>query len=176
MADIQRDLDADLSGIRAFDDGLQAVGRLQAQGIKVGIASNLASPYAQPVRRLYPAIDAFGFSFALGAMKPHAFMYRATCELLGVGIEDVAKNHVVMIGDSEKCDRDGPCAAGIRGFVLNRHGGGDFISLTEFADMVLSRNDYHPVAICHAKSIDDDFETEIHRGLDCYQFMRYLRF
>ncbi|QXW42689.1 HAD family hydrolase [Pseudomonas amygdali] len=141
MTDIQRDLAADLSSIQAFEDGLLAVERLQAEGIKVGIASNLAAPYGEPIRRLYPSMDAFGFSFALGAMKPHAFMYRATCELLGVGIQDVARNHVVMIGDSEKCDRDGPRTSGIRGFLLNRHGGGDFRSLIEFSDVVLRGND-----------------------------------
>lgn len=141
MADILRDLDADLSSIEPFKDGLLAVEKLQAAGIKVGIASNLAAPYGAPVRRLYPTLDAFGFSYALGAMKPHAFMYRATCELLEVGIERCFEDRVVMIGDSQKCDCDGPYAAGIQGFLLNRHGVGDFSSLTEFADMVLSSND-----------------------------------
>ncbi|WP_339492858.1 HAD family hydrolase [Pseudomonas sp. EA_15y_Pfl2_R67] len=141
LADIQRDLDADLSSIKPFEDGLLAVETLQAEGIKVGIASNLAAPYGAPVVQLYPSIDAFGFSFSVGAMKPHAFIYRATCELLGVGIEYGSENTGVMIGDSPKCDRDGPCAAGIRGFLLNRHGVGDFSSLTEFANMVLSSHD-----------------------------------
>ncbi|OSN68755.1 hypothetical protein BV349_00844 [Pseudomonas syringae pv. actinidiae] len=45
-----------------------------------------------------------------------------------------------MIGDSEKCDRDGPNALGIQGFLLNRQGGNDFSDLTEFSNRVLSRN------------------------------------
>jgi len=138
MADIQRDLDADLSSIEAFDEGLLAVERLQAEGIKVGIASNLAAPYGTPVRRLYPSVDAHGFSFAVGAMKPHAFMYRATCELLGAGVDDFSDHSIVMIGDSEQCDREGPRGVGIRGFLLNRQGGKDFSNLTDFADVVLS--------------------------------------
>lgn len=138
LADIQRDLDADLNSIEAFDDGSLAVERLQAQGIKGGIASNLAAPYGAPVRHLYPSMDAFGFSFALGAMKPHAFMYRATCELLGVDTEHFSENSVVMIGDSEQCDPNGPRSVGIRGFLLNREGGKDFSSLTNFADTILS--------------------------------------
>lgn len=56
---------------------------LQAEGIKIAVASNLAAPYAAPVRRLFPTVDAYGFSFAIGAMKPDPFLYRATCELLG---------------------------------------------------------------------------------------------
>jgi FMN phosphatase YigB (HAD superfamily) len=138
MADLQRNLDADLSSIQPFDDGLLAVERLKIEGIKVGIASNLAAPYGTPVRRLYPSMDAYGFSFALGAMKPHAFMYRATCELLEVDTDDFSDNTVAMIGDSEQCDRSGPRNVGIRGFLLNRQGGKDFSSLTDFADAVLN--------------------------------------
>lgn len=52
MADIQGDLEADLSAIEAFDDGRRAVERLQAEGIKVAVASNLAASYAEPVRCL----------------------------------------------------------------------------------------------------------------------------
>lgn len=139
MADIQGDLDADLSAIEAFDDGLRAVERLQAEGIKIAIASNLAAPYGAPVRRFYPTVDAYGFSFAVGAMKPEPFLYRATCELLGVDTTDyVGDNSVLMVGDSERCDRDGPKAVGIHGFLLNRAGGKDFINLADFSSSILS--------------------------------------
>ncbi|POD71181.1 haloacid dehalogenase [Pseudomonas syringae group genomosp. 3] len=142
MADIQGDLDAELSAIEAFDDGLRAMEKLQAEGIKIAIASNLAAPYAAPVRRNYPTADAYGFSFAIGAMKPEPFFYRATCELLGAD----SSNHfedgsVVMVGDSEKCDRGGPMMVGIRGFLLGRRGGQDFTTLIDFADHVLTYNE-----------------------------------
>ncbi len=68
-------------------------------------------------------------------------MYRATCDLMGADIEHLGEGTVAMIGDSEKCDRDGPRLAGISGFLLNRQGGKDFSSLTEFADAVLSGKD-----------------------------------
>lgn len=42
-----------------------------------------------------------------------------------------------MIGDSKKCDHDGPNAVGIRGFLLNRQGGKGLNNLIEFSDMVL---------------------------------------
>lgn len=54
MAQIQGDLEADLGGIGAYADGLRAVETLQAEGIKIAIASNLASPHADPVRRMEP--------------------------------------------------------------------------------------------------------------------------
>lgn len=141
MAEIQGDLEADLNSIEPYEDGLLAVERLQAEGIRVSIASNLASPYGNPVRRLYPSVDAFGFSFAIGAMKPEPFFYRATCELLGADTSDYfGDNKVVMIGDSAKCDRDGPKEVGIRGCLLSREGSSDFTTLTGFADSVLAYN------------------------------------
>jgi FMN phosphatase YigB (HAD superfamily) len=139
MADIRGDLEADLNSIEPFEDGLRAVETLQAEGLNVAIASNLAAPYSHPIRRLYPTVDSYGFSFAIGAMKPDPFFYRATCELLGADTSDYfGNNKVAMIGDSEKCDRDGPRAVGIRGFLLNRQGHKDFSSLVEFSDKVLS--------------------------------------
>lgn len=138
MAEIHGALETELSRIEAYEDGLRAVERLQAEGVKIAIASNLAAPYAAPVRRLYPTVDAFGFSFAVGALKPEPFLYRATCELLGAEITDNGgEKNVLMIGDSEKCDRDGPMGVGIQGFILNRNGGKDFTSLDEFANSVL---------------------------------------
>lgn len=95
-------------------------------------------------------MDAYGFSFAIGALKPQPFLYRATCELLGA--DTSVESDVLMIGDSEKCDRDGPMAVGIQGFLLNRNGGKDFANLDEFADSVLKAS--RPIAFpiipaCH---------------------------
>jgi FMN phosphatase YigB (HAD superfamily) len=82
-------------------------------------------------------VDAYGFSFALGSMKPEAFFYRATCELMGASSCEIDNGQVLMIGDSKKCDRDGPQAIGIRGFLLSRDSGEGFNTLDEFSDMVL---------------------------------------
>ncbi len=86
-------------------------------------------------------MDAYGFSFALGSMKPEPFFYRASCELIGADTRDYFNgNEVVMIGDSAKCDRDGPMAVGIRGCLLGRAGGKNFTTLVGFADSVLAYN------------------------------------
>ncbi|MBP0941009.1 HAD family hydrolase [Pseudomonas alliivorans] len=141
LAEIESDLKAELDSIEAYDDGLRAVEVLQAEGIRVAVASNLAAPYANPVRHHYPTMDAYCFSFAVGALNPQPFLYRATCELLGVeDTSTLAGNAVMMIGDSEKCDRIGPRAVGIQGFLLNRNGGQDFANLIEFAEQVLAYN------------------------------------
>ncbi|MFJ2984861.1 MULTISPECIES: HAD family hydrolase [unclassified Pseudomonas] len=141
MAEIQDALDADLNSIEPFDDGLRAVEMLQSEGIKIAVASNLAAPYGEPVCRLYPTLDGYGFSYAIGAMKPEPFMYRASCELLGADTSEYfSDNQVMMIGDSIQRDCYAPREVGIQGFFLNRRGGEGFKSLTDFADHVLATN------------------------------------
>lgn len=141
MAEIQQALDAELANIQAFEDGLRAVEILQREGVRVAVCSNLAAPYAAPLKRLYPNLDAYGFSFELGMMKPNKLIYRTTCELAGARADDYfGSDRVLMIGDSPKCDKAGARAAGVRGFLLNRTGAGDFKSLVEFAEAVLEEN------------------------------------
>lgn len=131
---IQRALDEELESIQPYPDGQKAIELLQREGLHVGVCSNLAMPYGAAVRRLYPGLDAYGFSYEIGAMKPDPVIYKATCKLLGSTTSQVA-----MIGDSQKCDRDGPRALGIKGFFLDRQGGGEraFKDLVTFARFVL---------------------------------------
>ncbi|RJY22756.1 hypothetical protein C6381_09040 [Pseudomonas syringae pv. actinidiae] len=44
---------------------------------------------------------------------------------------------IMMIGESQSCDRDDPRKAGIQGFYLDRDGNGDFNSLVDFADAAI---------------------------------------
>lgn len=134
LAQIQADLDAELARIEAFADGVAAVQLLQQAGVRVAVCSNLAAPYAQAVRRLYPGLDGYGFSFELGAMKPEPAIYQAACAQLQA---EQTQRQVFMVGDSPKCDRDGPRALGMEGFLLARTGAGDFPDLMAFADSVL---------------------------------------
>lgn len=87
-------------------------------------------------------MDPYVFSFAIGAMKPEPFLYRATCELLGAdGSNFFGNDSVIMISDSERCDLDGPAAVGVQGFLLNRRGGRDFTTLIDFTEHVLIYNE-----------------------------------
>lgn len=47
---------------------------------------------------------------------------------------------VLMIGDSVRCDRDGPRDVGVIGFHLDRSGRGKIQDLVQFARMVIDRN------------------------------------
>lgn len=128
----------ELASLTLYEDALESIGMLQSAGIKVGLCSNLAAPYGAAVRRLLPSLDAYGFSFEVGAAKPDPVIYHSVCRTMGVEPgKQLGGSRVVMIGDSVRCDRDGARAAGIAGFYLNREGDGDFTSLVNFAEQVL---------------------------------------
>jgi len=93
---------------------------------------------AQTHTELLPGIDAYGFSYELGLVKPDPIIYESVCRMLGVEPgKQLGGDRVVMIGDSVRCDQDGAKAAGIAGFHLSRAGRGDFSNLIKFAECVL---------------------------------------
>lgn len=125
----------EVASIEPYQDGLHAVRLLQSRGVRIGVCSNLAYPYASAIRRCYPSLDVYLLSCELGTMKPDPKIYQHACEQL-----DVEPHHAYMIGDSQRCDRDGPQACGITGFYLDRsNGAGDYTDLFRFAQDVLGR-------------------------------------
>jgi HAD superfamily hydrolase (TIGR01549 family) len=132
FVDLEQQLADEVEGIEPFDDGLAAVDLLQGEGVRVGVCSNLASPYCAAILRHFPTLDAYAFSCDLGVIKPSPGIYEMTCEMLGTPPAET-----LMIGDSLRCDRDGPRAVGIRGFLLDRVGGGDYTDLASFAGHVM---------------------------------------
>lgn len=135
---LARLLEEELASMTLYPDAQQAIELLQAAGIKIALCSNLASGYGPPVRTLLPGMDAYAFSYEVGALKPNPIIYQSACRDLGVQSgQQLWGDRVVMVGDSIKCDRDGARAAGIAGFHLSREGRGDFSNLVEFAECVL---------------------------------------
>lgn len=138
----ERSLEEELANISAFPDALEAVALLQGAGLRLGVCSNLAQPYGSSIRHLFPNLDAYGFSFEIGFVKPEPMIYQATCALLGVqpncGLG--SQDRVVMIGDSQRCDRDGPRAVGIMGFHLQRSGHQGITNLVDFARLIIAES------------------------------------
>lgn len=132
LTDIEADLVRELASIKAYEDGLYAVQKLLDADIKVGICSNLGMPYVEPVKRLYPGLS-YSMSCEVGDMKPSLRIYQHACDQLGLQPFEVA-----MIGDSLRCDKQGPDVFGMRGFFLDRSAGlGDYSNLRDFADDVV---------------------------------------
>ena len=132
MAQLEFDLFNELADIKAYPDGLRAVQQLQAAGIKVGVCSNLAKPYAAAIERLYPGLDGYSYSFAVGAIKPSFAIYRHAARQLAVSPADAW-----MVGDSKRCDCEGPNVFGMHGYWLDRQGNGTYASLDHFAEVIL---------------------------------------
>ncbi|WDM57713.1 HAD family hydrolase [Pseudomonas sp. NEEL19] len=139
LIELQDMLDCELESIRCFDDAMPAIEHLQGYGIKVGVCSNLAGPYCSRVRSLLPGLDAYSLSAETGALKPDPSMYRSVCDMLDVSPGenlDFERDHVLMIGDSKRCDQYGPRSYGIQGHHLDRKGTGRFQNLIEFTSAI----------------------------------------
>ena len=135
LSAIEADLARELASIKAHEDGLYAVQKLLDAGIKVGICSNLGMPYVEPVKRLYPGLS-YSMSCEVGDMKPSLRIYQHACDQLGLQTFEVA-----MIGDSLRCDKQGPDVFGLRGYFLDRNAGlGDYSNLRDFADDMVRRH------------------------------------
>ncbi|WP_122257678.1 HAD family hydrolase [Pseudomonas syringae] len=136
---LERLLEEELDSMTLFPDALEAIDMLRQAGIRLAVCSNLAGVYGSAVKRLLPGLDAYGFSYQIGAIKPSPAIYLKTCEMLGVeptgGLG--TDKRVLMIGDSRRCDRDGARANGISGFWLNRQDNGEFSNLLDFAEKVV---------------------------------------
>ncbi|EFW80292.1 Haloacid dehalogenase-like family hydrolase [Pseudomonas savastanoi pv. glycinea] len=141
--ELNRDLERELSSIERYPDAVEAVSRLQDAGIKVGICSNLAALYGPVVKSLFPQMDGYAFSYQLGVMKPDPTIYQSVCNQMHVEpghLFSDGAGRVLMIGDSPRCDRDGPRAAGILGFHLDRSGSRGIHQLDEFAQLVIENS------------------------------------
>lgn len=136
-------LELELSSITPFPDALVAIARLKEAGLKIGICSNVASPYVPIVREIFPEMDGYAFSCELGLMKPNPAIYQAICNQMKVESGSYFGNEagrVLMIGDSKRCDRDGPRLVGIMGCHLDRADSAPVNNLLQFVELVLDQN------------------------------------
>lgn len=117
VAPLERELFAELSSVRVFEDAVPTLESLRERGLRLALCSNLASPYAVPAHLLLPPMDAYGFSFAVGAVKPQAQIYQAVCAAL-----KLQPSAVLMVGDTFEADVAGPLAVGMQSCHLVRDG------------------------------------------------------
>lgn len=135
LTELQSCLELELESITLFEDALPALALLRHHQIKIGVCSNLGGPYCLVARDLLPGLDGYALSAEVGLMKPDVAMYQHICTQLEVAPSQLPGSnapHVLMIGDSRRCDSDGPRVAGIEGYHLDRSGAGRFCDLLEF--------------------------------------------
>lgn len=118
LATLENDLSAELASVALYPDTIGALTALRQAGIKIGVCSNLAAPYASPVLKLLPfALEAYAWSFELGTVKPDPAIYRAVCQKL-----HSAPHETLFVGDTMKADYGGPRTIGMPSVHLTRKG------------------------------------------------------
>ena len=135
LTELQSCLELELESITLFEDALPALALLRHHQIKIGVCSNLGGPYCPVARNLLPGLDGYALSAEVGLMKPDVAMYQHICTQLEVAPSQLPGSNapqILMIGDSRRCDADGPRVAGIEGYHLDRSGAGRFCDLLEF--------------------------------------------
>jgi len=111
-------LEEELATIALYPDTLDTLRRVRDQGVTVAVASNLAMPYAAPLKALLgDLVDVWHFSFDAGAIKPERGFYAGLTAKLGC-----APGELLMVGDTWRDDIVGAVDAGSRAQWINRDG------------------------------------------------------
>lgn len=117
MAALERDLQAELRSISLFPDVTGSLAALRRAGFKLAVCSNLAQPYAAPIKKLLPELDAYAWSFEIGAIKPDPKIYHEVAAML-----QLETREILFVGDSIQSDYLGPQKIGMRSLHLARNG------------------------------------------------------
>lgn len=116
LEELKADLQAELASIELYPEVLSTIHALQDRGIKVALCSNLAAAYAPPITRLLPmTLDVYTWSFEARSLKPDPAIYDTVCRRL-----QCLPQQVLMIGDTQKADVDGPRAFGMQAIRIDR--------------------------------------------------------
>ena len=120
-------LDEELASAHAFQGVPALLAFLKRRGLRLGLLSNLASPYRQPFETLGLSsyFDAVAFSCDRGRAKPEPRMYLDLCRELGA-----EPHQVLMVGDSLRNDVTTPRRLGMRSLrVTDGAAAGDAVSV-----------------------------------------------
>lgn len=131
-ASIEEGVQAEVESVVVYEDVLDVLARLREQGVRIAAISNLAPPYAEPIRRLLGEfIHDRVLSFAVGMLKPEAGIFALACERLGVRPDEL-----MMVGDSVESDVEGALSAGLRAVLLDRRGRHDGLPFERVLDLL----------------------------------------
>jgi len=131
LAGVENALHDELASIALFDDTLDVLATLRSKGVRIGIASNLAAPYAIPVRALLPELDFAVWSFKVAAVKPDAAFFQHV--IAGAGC---AAENILMVGDNPKNDVCGALSVGLQARRIDRAGRAEADVMRSLAEVV----------------------------------------
>jgi HAD superfamily hydrolase (TIGR01549 family) len=117
MSFLKQSLQDEITTIALYPDVIETFALIKKTGLKIGLCSNLALPYAAPIISLLPfELDAYAWSFSVGSVKPEAKIYHSVCDEMGV-----SPSNALMIGDTVDADYYGPREVGMNSILLDRH-------------------------------------------------------
>jgi len=127
-------LDEELATIAPYSDTLDALRRVREMGVRVAVASNLALPYAAPLKALLgDLVDVWHFSFDASVIKPDRAFYAGLTTRL-----ECEASELLMVGDTWRDDIVGAVEAGSRARWVDREGHASharrFIAVRELGD------------------------------------------
>ena len=116
-----------------FPDAAPALAALRARGLATICVSNwdISLPGVLERCGLSPGLEAVVCSAGAGARKPSPAIFERALAIAGCSAEEA-----VHVGDTPEEDLAGARAAGLRGLLIRRDGGGDITSLAEVAALV----------------------------------------
>jgi HAD superfamily hydrolase (TIGR01549 family) len=100
-----------------YDDVPDTLAALRSAGLRIGLVSNSSRDVREFAGHHGLEVDAGISSFHHGRIKPHASIFGAVLDLLGVVPPDA-----VMVGDTIADDIEGALALGMRAILLDREG------------------------------------------------------
>ncbi|HEV7134694.1 MAG TPA: HAD-IA family hydrolase [Gaiellaceae bacterium] len=100
-----------------YEDTLPVLDELHAAGLKIGLITNSARDVEAFARHHALDVDAAIGSIAHGKSKPHASIFTAVLDRLGV-----EPGAAAMVGDSLEDDIDGALALGMHAILVDRLG------------------------------------------------------
>ncbi|PTN00888.1 HAD superfamily hydrolase (TIGR01509 family)/HAD superfamily hydrolase (TIGR01549 family) [Rhodovulum imhoffii] len=88
---------------------------LRAQGVRIAVCSNLATPYGAVLQNLLPdPPDAMILSYQVGFLKPEPDIYGCVAKALGLDCAEI-----LFTGDTPSADVEGPRAAGMKAMPIH---------------------------------------------------------
>ena len=118
LQELEHDLSEELQSIVLYGDTLSTLEELKKLGFRLALCSNLAMPYGKVVSSLLPNIDAYAWSYEVGAIKPESQIYQYLIDQLECRAKDV-----LFIGDTPLADYSGPNEFGMSARLIDRKDG-----------------------------------------------------
>jgi FMN phosphatase YigB (HAD superfamily) len=117
LGSLEKDLYEELLSVELYPEVADVLHTLKRNGFQIAIASNLALPYAVPIRHLLPfEINTYAWSFEVGCIKPNPGIYQWVGTQLGR-----APYEMLMVGDTYSCDYEGALQCGLKALHLERN-------------------------------------------------------